>query len=218
VKEFTAVVADYQTGGKGQRGNSWESEDGKNLLFSIIFFPDFIPIQSQFLLSQIVSLAVKKELDTICTGFSIKWPNDIYWGKKKICGMLLENDLQGSNWIKSIAGIGVNVNQEKFHSQAPNPISLYQITGQKYDIWPILSGIVDRIIAYYDKLWNNNTEEITAEYRKSLFRNEGFHLYKDPEGYFEAEIDKIMPDGAMILRDNNGRFRKYYFKEVEYIL
>ena len=137
-EEFTTVAADYQTSGRGQRGNSWESEPHKNLLFSFVLFPEFLEARRQFLISQIVSLAIKEELDTYTDDVSIKWPNDIYWKEKKICGILIENDLIGRNISRSIAGIGININQEEFHSPAPNPVSLYQITGKQYDIYEVL--------------------------------------------------------------------------------
>ena len=105
VAAFTTVVADFQTSGRGQRGNSWESEPKKNLLFSFVLFPDFLEARRQFLISQIVSLAIKEELDSYADDFSIKWPNDIYWKDKKICGMLIENDLMGRNISQSISGI-----------------------------------------------------------------------------------------------------------------
>ena len=133
----------------GQRGNSWESDSGKNLLFSIVIFPEFLEARRQFLISQIISLAIKEELDTYTTDISIKWPNDIYWKEKKICGMLIENDLMGRNISQSIAGIGININQETFHSFAPNPVSLRQITGKEFDLFEILKNIVLRIQSYY---------------------------------------------------------------------
>ena len=105
VAAFTTVVADFQTSGRGQRGNSWESEPKKNLLFSFVLFPDFLEARRQFLISQIVSLAIKEELDSYADDFSIKWPNDIYWKDKKICGMLIENDLMGRNISQSISGL-----------------------------------------------------------------------------------------------------------------
>ena len=119
VEELTTVVADFQTSGRGQRGNSWESEPLKNLLFSFVLFPDFLEARCQFLISQIISLAIKEELSTYTEDISIKWPNDIYWKEKKICGILIENDLMGRNICQSIAGIGININQEEFYSPAP---------------------------------------------------------------------------------------------------
>jgi BirA family transcriptional regulator, biotin operon repressor / biotin---[acetyl-CoA-carboxylase] ligase len=149
MEELTVVVADFQTSGRGQRGNSWESDPGKNLLFSTVIFPEFLEARRQFLISQVISLAIKEELDTYTTDISIKWPNDIYWKEKKICGMLIENDLMGRNISQSIAGIGININQEIFHSSAPNPVSLVQITGKEHDLFEILKNIMLRIQSYY---------------------------------------------------------------------
>ena len=140
--EYTTVTARFQTSGKGQRGNSWESEAGQNLLFSTVLYPRFVEARRQFVLSQIVSLAVKEELDTYTEGISIKWPNDIYWHEKKICGMLIENVLEGNRIGRCIPGIGINLNQTIFRSPAPNPVSLKQITGRDYDAPTVLNGFL----------------------------------------------------------------------------
>ena len=132
LEEFTTVTASFQTAGKGQRGNSWESEAGKNLLFSFVLYPKFLEARQQFLLSQFVSLAIKEELESIIKEISIKWPNDIYWREKKLCGILIEHQLCRSHIERTICGIGVNINQALFRSNAPNPVSLnkcYYIIG-----------------------------------------------------------------------------------------
>ncbi|MDD3039968.1 biotin--[acetyl-CoA-carboxylase] ligase [Bacteroides sp.] len=218
VEEFTTVITDFQTAGRGQRGNSWESEIGKNLLFSFVLFPKFLEARRQFLISQIISLAIKEELDTYTPDISIKWPNDIYWKQKKICGMLIENDLMGKQLSQSIAGIGININQESFFSPAPNPISLLQITQKKYDLFTILKNIMHRIQDYYTLLQQNQVEWIANHYEKALFRKEGLHLYKDVNGIFLARIVQVEAEGRLILEDENQRKRNYMFKEVEYIL
>jgi len=122
LEEFTTVTSEFQTSGKGQRGNSWEAEKGKNLLFSFILYPSFLEVKQQFLLSQLISLSIKEELDKWTKDISIKWPNDIYWKNRKICGILIENDIEGHTFSRCIAGIGLNINQEKFESNAPNPV------------------------------------------------------------------------------------------------
>ena len=218
VEELTTVVADFQTSGRGQRGNSWESEPFKNLLFSFVLFPDFLEARRQFLISQIVSLAIKEELDTYTDDISIKWPNDIYWKEKKICGILIENDLMGRNISQSIAGIGININQEAFHSPAPNPVSLYQITGKQYDILDVLKNIMLRVQSYYSRLLKDDTAFIAAQYEKSLFRKEGLHRYKDADGEFLARIVCVESEGKLILEDEKQTQRGYMFKEVEYLL
>lgn len=218
VKEFTLIRAEYQTAGRGQRGNSWEAAEGKNLLFSFLVRPSFLLARNQFLLSQITSLAIKEELDNYAEGFSIKWPNDIYWKDKKICGMLIENDLSGMYITQSIAGIGVNINQEQFTSPAPNPISLKQITGNEYDKEEILGNILNRYYSYYADLQNGNTGHIIEKYGNALFRKKEIHPYMDANGKFQAEIIGVEPDGQLILKDEDGKERKFMFKEVQYII
>jgi len=216
--EFTVVMTDFQSSGRGQRGNSWESDRGKNLLFSVLLKPDFVSARSQFVVSQITSLAVKEGLDRFAPGFSIKWPNDIYWNEQKICGMLIENDLGGMMLFQSIPGIGVNINQDKFISNAPNPVSLKAITGESQDCEEILADILHRLSVYYDLLRSGDAEVINSRYHDSLFRKRGFHLYADSNGEFSAKIVRIEADGKLILCTEAGEERGYLFKEVHCVL
>lgn len=221
VGELTTVTAGFQTSGRGQRGNSWESEAGKNLMFSFVLYPTFLEARSQFLLSQIISLAIKEELDTYVNHISIKWPNDIYWKDKKICGMLIENDLAGKHISRSIAGIGININQKTFSSPAPNPVSLKQITGKTYEPQLILASIMKRIKEYYTLLQTEKSETnayIATRYAHSLFRKEGVYRYSDANGEFSAHLLRVEADGRFILEDLTGTERAYLFKEVQYIL
>lgn len=222
IDEFTTVTAEFQTAGKGQRGNSWEAEEGKNLLFSFALRPTFLEVRRQFILSQIVSLSIKEELDQWTDDISIKWPNDIYWKENKICGILIENNLIGHSIGRSISGIGININQEKFHSNAPNPISLKQITGQEHDRYLILASILKRIQTYYIQLqtasYDTFTASITARYNAALFRRIGFYPYADANGRFLAQLLRVEENGYFVLEDNEGKERKYLFKEVQYIL
>ncbi len=216
--EFTVVQADYQTAGKGQRGNSWESERGKNLLFSFVLYPTSLEARKQFILSQAISLAVKETLDAYADGFSVKWPNDIYWQEKKIGGILIENDLAGKYISRCIIGIGLNVNQECFVSSAPNPVSLKQITGLEYDRQDILCRIMEKMKAYYEAIRRKENESIIHRYKQSLFRREGLHPYRDAEGEFTARIIDVEADGHLVLEDADGHIRKYVFKEVQYVI
>lgn len=222
VAELTTVTAEFQTAGKGQRGNTWEAERSKNLLFSFVLYPTFLEARRQFILSQIVSLSIKEELDRWSDEITIKWPNDIYWRDKKICGILIENDLSGHFIGRSISGIGININQNEFHSDAPNPVSLKQITGQEHDRYEILSHILKRVQIYYNGLQTEDsgtyTAEITARYARSLFRRRGFHPYEDAGGKFSARLLRVEQDGRFVLEDENGKEREYLFKEVQYII
>ena len=216
--ELSCVYTDYQSAGRGQRGNSWESEDGANLLFSVVFFPDFLPANKQFRLSQVNALALQETLSQYADDITVKWPNDIYWKDRKLCGTLIENDLTGMNLSRSIAGTGVNINQQKFVSDAPNPVSLSQITGKRYQIEVILHQILERTASYYDMLKQGQGEEIAQRYCKVLYRRDGLHTYRDANGLFQASIVEIQPNGRLILEDENGNIRPYLFKEVACVL
>ena len=220
VEEFTTVCADYQTAGKGQRGNSWEAAKGANLLFSFVCYPTFVPIRQQFVLSQLISLGIKETLDEYCSDISIKWPNDIYWKEKKICGILIENDLQGNSIGRCISGIGLNINQEVFLSDAPNPISLKQITGKHYQRETILEKVMQRIEQSYQKLKEESAyaSELATRYAASLFRREGLHCYQDKDGLFNARLVRVEADGRFVLMDEANQERSYLFKEVQYVL
>ncbi|MDE5678640.1 MAG: biotin--[acetyl-CoA-carboxylase] ligase [Phocaeicola sp.] len=218
IDEFTVVQADFQTAGKGQRGNSWESEKGKNLLFSFVLYPTFLEARKQFILSQLISLAVKETLEQWTDYVSIKWPNDIYWKDKKIGGMLIENDLNGMHIGRTIAGIGLNINQSTFRSNAPNPVSLKQITGNEHDCEQILAHIMQRIKTYYQAVQKGEQDTIVRNYLHALFRREGMHRYADTEGEFTARIAGVEADGHLLLEDSNRHIRRYVFKEVYYIL
>ena len=209
VSEYTTVRADYQTAGKGQRGNTWESERGKNLLFSFVLYPTFLEARRQFLLSQLTALAVKEALD-------------IYWKEKKICGLLIENELSAEGIARSIIGIGLNVNQEIFHSDAPNPVSLRQITGLEENPMEVLTYILTYTRRFYEDLRNDEDGSmaslIARQYDFALFRREGWHPYKDATGRFMARLLRVEEDGRYILQDEAGKERGYLFKEVQYIL
>lgn len=226
VDEYTTVVTDYQTAGQGQRGNTWESERGCNLLFSFVLYPGFLEARRQFLLSQLTALAVGEELAQRAEGICIKWPNDIYWHEKKICGLLIEHELAGTHIARSIAGIGVNINQEVFRGDAPNPVSLKLITGREYDREDILRGIIARVQDYYTALQRDTqgnalegaVADIARKYDRVLFRRTGLHPYEDARGRFNARLLRVEGDGRMVLQDEAGEERSYLFKEVQYLL
>ncbi len=218
VDEMTTLLTDYQTAGRGQRGNTWESTPKDNLLFSFVLYPDFLQARQQFYISQIVALSIKKTLDEYTDEVTIKWPNDIYWKDKKIAGILIENVLSGHHIDQSIAGIGLNINQKEFVGNAPNPISLFQILNKRLDRYEILANILVNVRHYYNLLQGGNYELISQHYLAALFRSNGMHPYKDIHGIFWAQIERIEEDGKLILQDENENKREYYFKEVEHIL
>ncbi len=215
---FTLVVADEQTAGRGQQGNSWEAEKGKNLLFSLLCHPEFVRPSRQFLLSQCIALAVRNALSQYVDGVEVKWPNDIYVGDKKISGTLIECDLMGKSISTCIIGTGVNINQDVFRSDAPNPVSLKQLTGKEHDREEVLSDIMNGFAELYDRLRSGEEDEIRREYMQCLYRREGMHRYADVRGEFMAEIAEVEPTGHLQLRFENGNVVRYEFKEVKFVL
>lgn len=217
-EEFTTVVSNFQSAGYGQTGNTWESESGKNLLFSFVFYPSTCLPRQQFYLSQFISLAIEESLSRFADGFSIKWPNDIYWQDKKICGIIIEIEICGNTIQQCVPGIGIDVNQTIFRSSAPNPVSLAQITGKEYDTEELLGDIMARIRNYYQLFKDGKIDVITNRYFKSLYRREGMHKYQDSDGVFMAKIIDILPLGTLVLEDNEKKRREYNFKEVSFII
>lgn len=218
-EEGLIVWADFQTAGKGQTGNSWEAEVGKNLTFSIVFYPDFVDATEQFILSQFVSLAITDVLaEYIPEGLSIKWPNDIYVHNKKIAGILIENAISGRQIDRCIAGIGLNINQEAFLSNAPNPISLFQIKNKKEDIKEILSKLQDRLLARYMQIFDSEEEQIKEDYKQILYRRDGFHKYQAEDKIFMAKIKNILQTGQLVLENTNGEKMEFAFKEVRFLM
>lgn len=210
-KEDMVLWTDYQTAGKGQGTNSWESERGKNLLFSILYHPESITANRQFHISMAISLAIADILGEQIGDVSIKWPNDIYWRNGKICGVLIENRLSGQIIKESIIGVGLNVNQRQFYGNAPNPVSLWQVHGHEMERETLLHAIIQRFSCYI-------RENIRERYLSILYRRKGFHPYCDWEGTFMAELVDVEEDGHLVLGKENGKLSRYAFKEVQFVI
>ena len=225
----TVVYTLRQTAGRGQMGNSWESEPDKNISFSMLLCPEFLPIREQFIISQLCSLAIVEALDElICeqlfhdeVKFSIKWPNDIYAGDRKLCGILIENRLMGSTLKHCVLGVGINVNQEKWIGNAPNPVSL-KMLGIETDPVHVLKIVSGHIHALYEALrdYKEMAAVIRERYMQRLYRKEGYFAYYDPAGdeHFDARIVGVDAQGPLLLRLASGEVRKYWFKEVRFVL
>ena len=207
------VVADYQTAGQGCGTNSWESERGKNLTFSMLIHPTDIPASQQFRITEIVSVALCETIERYMeTKASIKWPNDIYVGDCKICGILIENRLQGHVIKDSIIGIGLNVNQIEFVSDAPNPVSLRQLVGHEIDREVLLHDFLQAFEVFSVR------ENTVFSYRKRLFRLGKINTFEDKAGRFDGIITDVEADGHLLIRDLTGEMRRYAFKEVTFII
>ena len=218
LSEGTVVTADFQNKGRGQVGNFWESEDGKNLLVSIYFSPSHIEPANQFVLSELVSLALVDFLQEEVSDISIKWPNDIYWKNQKLAGILIENELLGNRIIHSVIGIGLNVNQEKFLGSAPNPVSLALITGKQYEREELLHRLIERVYTFYMRVLRDEMPNIDEDYHAHLFRKEGFHLFQQQDEPFSARIVNVQTNGQLVLQTPNGQLLKCSFKEVRFVL
>ena len=216
--ELTLVTAEFQTAGRGAGTNTWESERSQNLLFSLISYPQRLQASQMFALSEVTALAIRDALCSYAEGFQIKWPNDIYHNDKKIMGMLIENDLRGK-WVRrSIIGVGVDINQTRFLSDAPNPVSLAQILGKEVERDQVLNSIMQRFIYYYGIMEEECYSELHQLYMQHLYRKDALHPYSDEGGIFRARIRDVEPTGHLVLEDGNGRLRRYDFKEVRFIL
>ena len=212
------VVADFQTAGKGCGQNSWESERGQNLLFSVLIHPTNVSARTQFIITQVVSVALCNTLEKFITlPVEIKWPNDIYVGDKKISGTLIECDLVGKNIANCIIGVGININQTVFRSDAPNPTSLQLLTGKEHDREAVLASLLSHFQTYYEWLAEGKEEEVRQTYWQHLYRREGMHRYHDVRGDFMAEIAEVEPTGHLCLRFEDGNVVRYEFKEVQFI-
>ena len=214
----TVVLAQLQKKGRGQQGNTWESEPGMNMLSSLILFPSNLPVTKQFHLSKIASLALINFLETETDSVSIKWPNDIYIQNKKVAGILIENSVMGNYLSTSVIGIGLNLNQEKFISGAPNPVSLKQITGKNYDIETVAGNITEHFNKWYKLLEDKRYNVIDAAYLNHLFRRNQWAVFAKNGYTFEAKITGIGEFGQLILEEKNGAISEYMFKEVEFVI
>jgi len=218
------IVAHEQTGGRGQRGNRWESAPGENLMFSLKIEPDALPADRQFLISMSAVLAASDALIGFGLDCRLKWPNDLYVGNRKIGGILIENTLRGPYITSSVIGIGVNVMQKIFDPSIPNPTScILENAREPYGPGDILRKFCGAFPRRYDQ----PAEKLAADYMDRLWRGKGIYPFADESGRsnaaddggrFNASIDGIDPfTGMMTLRLEDGSRRQYWFKEVEFL-
>lgn len=218
LSEGTIIQAGFQSAGRGQPGNAWESTKDKNLLMSIILYPEEINPDNQFLVSMSVSLGICDYLDQVLTGVSVKWPNDIYVNDDKIAGTLIESSTMGNKVVYMVAGIGLNVNQEIFRSNAPNPVSMKMLTGKEYPLDDVLAGLCRSIDKWYGILKDGNLRKILKEYNSRLYRLNKWSSYRDNKGGFTGRIKSSGVDGRITMEKKDAGRMQYYFKEVEFII
>lgn len=217
-EEMTVVTADYQTAGRGQGKNTWESNSGENLLFSILCHPKNVPANRQFVLSQAIALAIRDALRMFIGDIEIKWPNDIYWHDHKLGGILIECSLAGSKVKDCILGVGININQESFENLTKNPISVRQITNRTISRSNLLNSIIADFDDYLHIIDSGHYDGIMSDYLSVLYRRQGYHHYRDADGDFMARLITIEPSGRLVLMDEDGMLRSYAFKEVKFMI
>jgi len=225
--EGTVVVSGQQTEGRGQAEERWLSEEGKNLLMSVVFYPSFVSPQNLFRMSKTFALAV---VDFLCTlkslqgkdTIKIKWPNDIYYGDKKLCGLLIENSIRNPHVNHTILGVGLNVNQENFPPSLANPVSLKNILGADQDINECIYDLCNSLESRYLQLKDGHGEKIDEDYLSALYRFGEFYEYENMHENnrekFRAKITAIEDDGKIFLKRENGLIEKFDFKEVRFVI
>lgn len=228
-EDIVVVRSDYQTAGRGCGTNSWESERGKNLLLSLLLQPKGVRAADQFILSMANALALRDTLASLVGGddVKIKWPNDIYWKDLKICGTLIETTLQGQYIKDCIIGTGINVNQREFVSDAPNPVSLWQILGHEVDCQEVLQMVLDNVVKYLEMVGAGPVparetaqwEIIRSLYRCHLYRRDETWPYRFVDGSVkDCKLLNVTDDGHLELLHGEGEVYRLAFKEVQFII
>ena len=259
-RRMTLVTAEYQTAGRGSGQNHWESQRGKNLLFSLLTHPRHIPAERMFVLSEVLALAIRQAAIALCGEWNgnsgewrvesgernvldlqnntqgenvsslhsplstlhlkmrIKWPNDIYYGDRKLCGMLIENELRGTVVERCVMGVGINVNQTEFASDAPNPVSLAQILGHEVERRFVLERIIEYFTRYYSWTEQGRADELHQMYLGHLYGKDEKRHFIDKDVEFQGTIVDVEPTGHLIIVDEKGEKRRYAFKEVQYVI
>lgn len=216
--EGTAISAGYQTNGRGQIGRKWDGEQDKNLYSSIILKPAFIPANDQFCLNQVVSLAVSSAIDDYIPKRSkIKWPNDIYIENRKICGILIQNMLSGANIQYSVIGIGININQEEFHPDIPNPTSIYMEKNLYSDITEVRNTLFSYVEYWYEMLKKDKKNEINKCYHENMYRIGQSTTFKYENSYIRGTIEGVNDKGKLMLKKEN-EIKAFNLNEIKMLI
>lgn len=209
------VVAEYQTEGRGQRGNRWSSRAGENLMFSVVLRPEGLKASRQFSLLECVALALTDTFDQYGLATTIKWTNDIYVGDRKMVGVLIENSLADGMVARSIVGIGINVNQREFDPSLPNPTSMATECRRTLACDEVLNKFEACLTS---RLRSLNTESIHNEYCLKLYRKGVEAEFALPDGSrFCGCIRDVEPEGALLIDTAEG-VRRFLFKEVAFVI
>lgn len=212
VNEGTIVITDNQLAGKGQRGNSWTSDPGKNLTFSLIVKSNFLPIVHQFHLNIFVSLAIADFLNQFQPGFHVKWPNDVYYDDEKICGILIQNTVKGDMLENTVIGIGLNINQQFQETKAT---SLAMVTGAVFDLNEVFQQLCQALEKRYLQLKRNELAYLKRDYTNRMYWYGEDHLFRDDK-VFQGRIIGVSDAGLLQIESQEG-LKEFNFKEVVYV-
>lgn len=221
--ELYGVFTRHQSQGRGQRGNTWHSKPGENIIISFLLRPQFLESNEQFVISELASIAVARCLAQFLDEdqkkqITVKWPNDIYYGDKKIAGILIEHSLTGNTIDYSIIGLGININERDFPEDLPNPVSLTQITGKQYELAEVIVFLLHEIQEQYQAIRKGLRTDLHARYMKHLYRRDGqFYPYESAQGIFKARIRNVQPNGIITLCHEDGELHDYAFKELKFL-
>ncbi|HYC85440.1 MAG TPA: biotin--[acetyl-CoA-carboxylase] ligase [Chryseosolibacter sp.] len=215
IVEGTVIVTSNQTAGRGQRGNSWDSEAGKNLTFSVIVKPRFLAVRDQFFLNIITCLAVRDVVsDKLSAQASVKWPNDILIEQKKLCGILIENQIQGQQVSSSVIGIGINVNQQ--HFDLATATSLSRQTRKQFDLPSLFEEALGRLESRYLQLRAGQLDVLREEYLKHLYWKNEIHTFASMQGQFQGRITGIDASGRLTVSVANEE-KTFQIQELRYL-
>jgi len=217
----TCYFAHEQTSGKGQRGKSWATERGANIILSIVLKPDFLQPTQQFQLSASIAVAARQFFDGYDRdSIKIKWPNDIYWRDRKLGGILIENIIrskpEGGNWDWAVVGIGANINQTNFGTELKNPISLKQITGKNFDQIELAKKLCVSIDDFYRNLVKEETNAIIKMYNQFLYKKGALVKLRKDNRVFSATIKNVTPTGQLVVQ--HGIEEQFDFGEIEWLI
>jgi BirA family transcriptional regulator, biotin operon repressor / biotin---[acetyl-CoA-carboxylase] ligase len=216
--EGTIVFAHDQLIGRGQAGNSWSAEKGKNLTLSIILYPKFLEAEKQFFLNMAVSLGGKDFCETVLDEeIKIKWPNDIYNRDNKLAGILIENTINSNKLASSVIGIGININQKEFGKKIPNATSFSLISGHEYQLQSLIEQLASFIEKYYLQLRQMHFNFLDKAYMEALYRYQQTYEFRKGAQHFKGEINGVTKEGKLIIH-SKGKEQRFGFKEVEFVI
>ncbi len=219
VVEGAVIASNFQTNGRGQIGTSWFAEKGQNLLFSLVLFPSQLPLERQFYLSKVIAVGIVTfihEIGIPCA--KIKWPNDIYVGSKKVCGVLIENNLRGYRIESSIVGVGLNVNQEDFGIFGESASSLKLLLGQDFNRNGLRSMLLLQLAYWYNMLMKGDYSEIDSMYHQNLLYSNQWAEFEINNRRLLRKVIEVNPQGLLCLESETGQIETYGMKQLKFII